>query len=772
MKKISLKYVISIPVILIVIILLSLSVKLWQNENRFLSKQTSFEKVNSISKSVLNHLDQFTNNPELLIQIMKSEIQERQKYFNDSKNLQSFLKRNYYLKETPEQISAIAYADKNKRFIGFRKNNKDNYSLMLQDNRTENKLNIYESDNLNSKVLASFNDFNPTNRPYFKNKKSWSDVYINVDEKKEATITRTYPIFINNKFDSILAFDIKLASLNNFLNEQINNNNQFIYILNEKNQIIAHSYKDNEVFIKKENGDFNLVKAQNTKLPLIEKSNEFLKDRNLYNKVFEYTLENKKYYITQNKWSGFDNLNWKIVIGVPESDLIGDMKQHQKKYLMNLFLISIIGLLILFYFLYKMAKIIMNLASDAKKISKGDWDILSNELSSKIYEIDSLKKALNKMICNIKKNLNMINKNKEKYKLLIDNLSNIIYTVDKNNQIVTINKSFKDNFNLNESDVLNKNFLVLLKSFNRSEYLINAYNKVKLQKEKFIGEYEFINSSSQRKIFRVTLIPLLDKNKKIDIIIGNHLDITNLVIAKEKINELNKKEKIRLEQKVKEQTKDLKKATKELIEKEKLASLGSLVSGVAHEINTPLGIAVTSASYIDKLNNDLMKKVKNGAISKKEFLSKLSKITESIETLNINLEKASNLIKDFKKVSITQSREEKVMFNLYDYIEAVITSLKHEFKNNNYKINLDCDRNLEIFSIPGVFSQVFTNLIMNSITHGFKDKDYGKIHIQIEKKEDNLNIKYSDNGIGISKDNLSKIYDPFFTTNRKEGGSG
>ena len=241
------------------------------------------------------------------------------------------------------------------------------------------------------------------------------------------------------------------------------------------------------------------------------------------------------------------------------------------------------------------------------------------------------------------------------------------------------------------------------------------------------------------------------------------------------LNETNKKLKLlnkTLEARVEKKTEIIKRTERELIKQEKLASLGALVSGVAHEINTPLGIAITSASFIDKLNKNISDKVENGTISKKEFLSKLSKITESIDTLNINLKKAADLIKDFKKISVKQSQDEKVIFNIYDYFESIIASLKPKFKKGDYKINLDCDKNLEIHSFPGVFSQVFTNLIMNSIIHGFKEKESGKINIEIEKKEDILYIKYSDNGVGISKDILDKIYDPFFTTNRKNGGSG
>lgn len=277
------------------------------------------------------------------------------------------------------------------------------------------------------------------------------------------------------------------------------------------------------------------------------------------------------------------------------------------------------------------------------------------------------------------------------------------------------------------------------------------------------------------------LINFLEQYIALIILIFISIILINIYLSKkvkqktQELNETNEKLKLlnkNLEARVEKKTKIIKKTERELIKQEKLASLGALVSGVAHEINNPLGIAITSASFIDKLNNNLNKKIKKGKISKKDFLSKLSKITESIETLNINLKKAADLIKDFKKISVKQSQDEKVIFNVYDYFESIIASLKPKLKKGDYKINLNCDKNLEIYSFPGVFSQVFTNLIFNSIIHGFKEKDSGKINIEIEKKEDILYIKYSDNGVGISEDILNKIYEPFFTTNRKNGGSG
>ncbi len=134
--------------------------------------------------------------------------------------------------------------------------------------------------------------------------------------------------------------------------------------------------------------------------------------------------------------------------------------------------------------------------------------------------------------------------------------------------------------------------------------------------------------------------------------------------------------------------------------------------------------------------------------------------------ISINLQKTAHLVKSFKQVAVDQSTEEKRKFNLKDYLNEVLFSLSPITQKTNLSIILNCDENLVINSYPGAFSQVISNLIINSIRHGYKEKQVGTILIIASK------YIYKDDGCGISKENLEKIFDPFFTTNRKAGGTG
>ena len=217
---------------------------------------------------------------------------------------------------------------------------------------------------------------------------------------------------------------------------------------------------------------------------------------------------------------------------------------------------------------------------------------------------------------------------------------------------------------------------------------------------------------------------------------------------------------------------DIKKMQLQLVDAEKMASLGSLVAGVSHEINTPIGIGLTSVSYFVEMSTSIKERYKNDLMTQEAFEDFLSTSEELSHLIYKNLKKAAVLIKSFKTVAVDQSSEEKREFYFNEYIEEILNSIHPFTKKTNIVIELNCDEKLKVNSYPGPFSQVITNLIMNSIIHGFDEKEKGLIIIDIKEKKEQIHILFKDNGKGIKKENLAKIFDPFFTTNRENGGSG
>lgn len=243
----------------------------------------------------------------------------------------------------------------------------------------------------------------------------------------------------------------------------------------------------------------------------------------------------------------------------------------------------------------------------------------------------------------------------------------------------------------------------------------------------------------------------------------------------QQILELNKT----LEQKVTERTaqlehslNDLKSTQSALVERERLASLGGLVAGVAHEINTPVGVAMTAVTHLTYLTQHLNEEMQSGTLSKSGLLKHIEELNESAMIILKNLERAADQIRSFKMVAIDQSTEEAREFYLLEYLQSIVLSLRPQLKKGAYQVKLDVDPGLQLYSFPGIYSQIFTNLIMNSLIHGFAGQSQGDIRIEAQLQPNYLQLNYYDNGKGIDPKIKPKLWDPFVTSNRQQGGSG
>jgi signal transduction histidine kinase len=216
----------------------------------------------------------------------------------------------------------------------------------------------------------------------------------------------------------------------------------------------------------------------------------------------------------------------------------------------------------------------------------------------------------------------------------------------------------------------------------------------------------------------------------------------------------------------------LEQSQQQLVENEKMASLGSLVAGVAHEINTPLGIGVTSNSLLIELIEELDVKFINNKISEGYLRNFIDKSKESADICSFNLTRAAELISGFKQIAVDQSSDSERAVNIADYINEIITSLKPKLKRSQHSINVECDKELTVIIKAGLFAQVITNLVMNSILHAFEGIEFGDIKIIVTHNDKYVQIIYQDNGLGMEQSALKKLFEPFYTTKRLQGGSG
>ncbi|MCF2862840.1 ATP-binding protein [Pseudoalteromonas sp. Cnat2-41] len=213
-------------------------------------------------------------------------------------------------------------------------------------------------------------------------------------------------------------------------------------------------------------------------------------------------------------------------------------------------------------------------------------------------------------------------------------------------------------------------------------------------------------------------------------------------------------------------------AQERLLGSEKMAALGGLVAGITHDINTPVGIGVTATSFLQERLDAIEYAYKEKTLSPKALEEFIKDAKQSTELLTSNLARASELVASFKQIAVDQASEAVRTINFKEYLGEVIRSLHPKIKKTQHQVDVNCPDNLVLNLPAGAISQIFTNLIMNSLIHGFEGVEKGTITIDVSENDGLVDINYRDNGRGVDAEQLDKLFDPFFTTKRDQGGSG
>ena len=214
-------------------------------------------------------------------------------------------------------------------------------------------------------------------------------------------------------------------------------------------------------------------------------------------------------------------------------------------------------------------------------------------------------------------------------------------------------------------------------------------------------------------------------------------------------------------------------AQQQLVLQEKMASLGQLVAGVAHEVNTPLGVALTACTHLEASTRTIESDMQRGALTRSAFNSYVSLAREGSEMISRNLERAANLVHSFKQISVDRSSDGHRQFYVHEFLQDLIRSLGSLWKQRPIEVTFDCPVELEMDGFPGALGQVLTILIQNALLHAFDEQQAGAIRIDVSGTDAGwITICCTDNGRGIAPDLRGKIFEPFFTTKRNQGGTG
>ncbi|WP_198677890.1 YfiR/HmsC family protein [Aliidiomarina shirensis] len=217
---------------------------------------------------------------------------------------------------------------------------------------------------------------------------------------------------------------------------------------------------------------------------------------------------------------------------------------------------------------------------------------------------------------------------------------------------------------------------------------------------------------------------------------------------------------------------ELHEAQDKLVESEKMAALGNLVAGVAHEVNTPLGVAITGTSMVNDRITVLKEHLTQGNLTREQLTNFLDRSADSLSLTQKNLSRVGALISNFKQIAVDQMVAEQREIDLRGYLEEVMSTLSIELRRAGINYEISIPKDIRMVTIPGAMAQIITNLVTNSIRHAFKEPG-GELRLEAESIEGNqIRLKFIDNGAGMNNETLTQVFDPFFTTKRNEGGTG
>ncbi|MET3838903.1 PAS domain S-box protein [Bradyrhizobium sp. OAE829] len=348
---------------------------------------------------------------------------------------------------------------------------------------------------------------------------------------------------------------------------------------------------------------------------------------------------------------------------------------------------------------------------------------------------------------------------------VIDTVPAVINVKDKQLRYLLMNRYMAGIFGIEPGEAIGRTTADLMSRYGAAK--TDEPDKRVLAGGSELGFYEeeYKDSTGNMRQWLVNKLPLLDASGAIENIVTVALDIGE----RKRVEFEMRKAKDAAEGALR----NLRETQNSLIEAEKLAALGRLVAGVAHEVNNPVGISLTVASALERKAANFTAEVARGELRRSSLTDFLETSRDASSQLVANLNRAAELIQSFKQVAADRNYSDQRSFDLGDLTEQVVMSLRPGLRKHNLTLNVDCQPNLTMNSYPGPYGQVLTNLFLNSVAHAFPDGKPGTVDIQVrESGKDNVEVLFSDNGCGMTLDVRRRAFDPFFTTRRDQGGTG
>ncbi len=349
--------------------------------------------------------------------------------------------------------------------------------------------------------------------------------------------------------------------------------------------------------------------------------------------------------------------------------------------------------------------------------------------------------------------------------LVIDTVPAIINVKDKQLHYLLMNRYMAGILGIEPQEAIGRTTSDLMSRYGAKKTDENDRRVLATAKELGFYEEEYRDSSGHLRHWLVNKLPLLDAEGHVESIVTVALDIGE--------RKRNEQEMRQAKDAAEAALLNLRETQNSLIEAEKLAALGRLVAGVAHEVNNPVGISLTVASSLERKTALFGAEVARGEIRRSSLTDFLDASRDASSQLVANLNRAAELIASFKQVAADRNYSDQRTFDLGDLTEQVALSLRPGLRKHRLTLSVECEPNLTMNSYPGPYGQVLTNLFLNSVAHAFPDGRAGTVDIKVRTAgPDHVEIVFSDDGCGMSLDVRRRAFDPFFTTRRDQGGTG
>ncbi len=529
---------------------------------------------------------------------------------------------------------------------------------------------------------------------------------------------------------------------------------------------------------------------------IVSANNAHFRTNSLPNSPHQFNLAQRSYISFHTRLEEWD---WVIVVVSEEEVIYAGINTAVRTTITSGTVVAIIGISLLYLISQSISKPIELLIDESRKLSEGHLDARVDIRSGD--EFQELGQAFNEMAQRLDQNFkhiedqmreiqtvtNELKESESTLKGVFNQAFQLVGLIDRNGLFIEINDTGVQFVGTPRDQMIGKPIWET-PFWNHSpseKYVIQRFIDRALTGE--LVRQELLYQGKVNLDFSIK--PVFDGQGHVVKMIVEARDITVLKHKERELEILNEELEGRIVHRTREltttneellRTKDeleysigtLKQTQEQLIESEKLASLGSVVAGISHEVNTPLGIAVTLVSHIHQEIRDIVEANEDRRLTKSAFTTFLDTMKEESDLTLKNLKHASELISGFKMIAVDQSSHEMRRFELNGYLHEILNTLHPQLKKTSHEVLIECPEDIYMDSYPGALFQILSNLIMNTLIHGFYELENGLITIHVTELESRVQIVYEDNGRGIPPEDLSRIFQPFYTTARGRGSSG